>query len=59
MLSAANKDGGAHVDPKLEQYYEVLSAGEFAIGLTGNLKFAGEPLFPQGVTHYGANAHLH
>jgi len=33
-LSAANKDGGAHVDSKLDQYYEVLAGGEYASDLT-------------------------
>jgi hypothetical protein len=58
VLSAANKDGGAHVDKKLDQYYEVLAAGEYAFGLTGNLTFNGKPWFEQGVTHYAKNAHL-
>lgn len=58
VLSAANKDGGAHVDEKLERYYEVLCAGEYALGITGNLKYDGEPPFPQGVTIYPKNAHL-
>jgi hypothetical protein len=58
ILSAANKDGGAHVDDKLEKYYEVLCAGEYALGITGNLEFDGKPPFPQGVTIYPKNAHL-
>jgi len=57
-LSAAEKDGGAHVDAKLEKYYEVLCAGEYAIGITGNLTYAGAPPFEQGVTHFPKNAHL-
>lgn len=28
VLSAANKDGGAHVDSELEEYYEFLCAGQ-------------------------------
>lgn len=58
ILSAANKDGGAHVDDKLDKYYEFLCAGEYAIGITGNLEYNGEPPFPQGVTQYPKNAHL-
>lgn len=58
ILSAANKDGGAHVDKQLEKYYEVLCAGEYAMGITGNLEYDGVPPFPQGVTVYAKNAHL-
>ena len=58
VLSAANKDGGAHVDEQLEGYYEVLCAGEYAFGLTGNLTYDGLPPFPQGVIQYPKNAHL-
>jgi len=48
VLSAANKDGGAHVDDKLDAYYESLCAGEHGIGITGNeLRFAdGRAPFP-------------
>jgi hypothetical protein len=58
ILSAANKDGGSHVDAQLEKYYEVLCAGEYAIGVTGQLTYDGQPPFPQGVTQYPKNAHL-
>jgi hypothetical protein len=58
VLSAANRDGGAHVDKKLDKYYEILAAGEYAFGLKGNLTFNGKPWFQQGVTHYAKNAHL-
>ena len=58
VLSAAEKDGGAHVDEQLEEYYKILCAGEFAFGITGNLEYAGTPPFEQGVTHYARNAHL-
>jgi hypothetical protein len=58
VLSAANKDGGAHVDVQLERYYEVLCAGEYAIGITGNLTYQGAPPFKQGITHYPKNAHF-
>jgi hypothetical protein len=40
-LSAANKDGGAHVDSKLDEYYEVLAGGRYMVGITGNLECGG------------------
>jgi hypothetical protein len=58
ILSMANKDGGAHVDEKLDACYEVLRAGKYALGITGNLTYDGPPPFPQGVTIYPDNAHL-
>ena len=58
ILSVANKDGSGHVDETLEAYYEVLCAGEYALGITGNLTYDGPPPFPQGVTIYPKNAHL-
>jgi hypothetical protein len=58
ILSAANKDGGAHVDRQLERYYEILCSGKYAFGLTGNLTFNGPAPFEQGVTYYAKNAHL-
>ena len=58
ILSLANKDGGAHVDKNLEAYYEVLRAGKYALGITGNMTYNGPPPFPQGVTIYPNNAHF-
>jgi hypothetical protein len=58
VLSAANKDGGAHVDAELEEFYEFLAGGEFAFGITGDLKYHGPPPFEQAVTQYAPNAHL-
>jgi hypothetical protein len=58
VLSAANRDGGAHVDEELEKFYEYLCSGEDTVGITGNLQFEGNPPFPQGVTIYPKNAHL-
>jgi hypothetical protein len=58
VLSAANKDGGAHVDSDLEKYYTTLSSGIFSFGITGNLTYVGAPPFKQGVTQYANNAHL-
>lgn len=45
----ADKDGGAHVDAKLEGYYKVLCAGEFALGITRNLEYEGAAPFEQRV----------
>ncbi len=58
VLSVAHKDGGAHVDRKLEKYYEVLTSGRFSFGLTGDLKYNGKPPFAQGVTQYADNSHF-
>lgn len=58
VLSAAHKDGGAHVDAKLDKYYELLASGKFAFGITGDLQYKGIPPFRQGVTLYANNAHL-
>jgi hypothetical protein len=58
VLSAANKDGGAHVDKQLEEYYEALCAGKHSVGITGDLKYHGTPPFEQGVMHFPNNAHL-
>ncbi len=58
-LSAANKDGGAHVDAKLDDYYKVLAAGQYMLGITGNLEYGRQPPpFPQGIMIYPKNAHL-
>jgi hypothetical protein len=58
VLNAADKDGGAHVDPKLERFYEELMRGEWGLGITGDLTYDGPPPFEQGVTHYATNGHL-
>lgn len=58
IRSAANRDGGAHVDAKLQAYYKVLLSGEYALGITGDLEYDGPAPFPQGVMIYPANAHL-
>jgi len=57
-LSISNKDGGAHVDEKLEAYYEILCKGEYALGITGNLQYQEEPPFKQGIAFYPKNGHL-
>jgi hypothetical protein len=58
VLGAANKDGGAHVDPKLQRFYENLAKGKYALGITGNLTYDGPAPFEQGVTIYPSNGHL-
>jgi len=58
ICSAANKDGGAHVDSKLEEYYEILCAGEYGPSLTVDPKGGGQYPFTTGVPHYAKNAHL-
>lgn len=58
VTSAANKDGGAHVDPKLDRFYEGLMKGSWSVGITGNLTYDGPPPFEQGVTLYPPNGHL-
>lgn len=58
ILSAANKDGGAHVDRQLDAYYEALASGKYLMGIKGNLTYDGPVPFEQGVTHYADNAHL-
>lgn len=58
ITNAANKDGGAHVDRKLERFYEELMHANWSLGITGNLTYDGPPPFEQGVTQYPKNAHL-
>jgi hypothetical protein len=58
ILSAANKDGGAHVDAQLEAYYESLCEGKYAVGITSDITYPGAPPFSQGVTIFPKNAHL-
>ncbi|MDO3312508.1 hypothetical protein [Mycobacteroides abscessus] len=55
VLAVANKDGGAHVDAILPEHYKVLKAGQYGMGLTGNLTFDGPAPFPQGTTLYPSN----
>ncbi len=58
ITSAANKDGGAHVDPKLDRFYEGLKEGSWSLGITGNFTYDGPPPFEQGVTQWPRNGHL-
>ena len=57
VRGAADKDGGAHVDPKVDRFYEELMKGEWSLGITGDMTY-GPPPFEQGVTHYSSNGHL-
>jgi hypothetical protein len=58
ISNASNKDGGAHVDEKLDKFYEALSAGVEGFSITGNLQYNGESPFQQGVNQSAKNAHL-
>jgi hypothetical protein len=58
ITNAANKDGGAHVDPKLGRFYEELMHADWSLGITGDMTYDGPPPFEQGVTQYPKNAHL-
>jgi hypothetical protein len=58
ILGAAERDGGAHVDPKLDRFYEELMQGEWGLGVTGDLTYDGPPPFEQGVMRYPTNGHL-
>lgn len=58
VLAAANRDGGAHVDAVLQSFYQELTAGQYSIGITGDLTYEGMPLFEQGATLFPPNGHL-
>jgi hypothetical protein len=58
VLSMANKDGGAHVDKELEEYYKILISENWEVGFYGSLEFSGGTPSPQGETIYPENAHL-
>ena len=53
-----HKDGGAHIDPKLDRFYEELTKGEWSLGIEGDRSYDGPPPFEQRVTHYPRNGHL-
>lgn len=55
VLSAANKDGGVHVDPDLEPYYEKLVFRCDIAPLVGNLTYDGPAPFEQGVPQHPPN----
>jgi hypothetical protein len=39
-----HKDGGAHIDPKLDRFYEELTKGEWSLGIEGDRSYDGPPL---------------
>lgn len=58
VLTAANQDGGAHVDKRLNEFYVALSEGKFNLGINGeNLKYDGPAPFDQSKTQYAQNFH--
>ncbi len=58
VLAAANKDGGAHVDAKLERFYEDLASGIRSLGLDGkNLQYNGAAPFDRSQIQYPQNLH--
>lgn len=58
ITNAANKDGGAHVDRKLERFYTELMHGDWSLGITGDMTYDGPAPFEQGVTQWPKNGHL-
>lgn len=59
LLQAANKDGGAHVDGKLDEFYEALASGSQTLAIDGSkLQFAGKAPFDQSKMQYCQNLHL-
>ena len=59
ILTAANKDGGAHVDEELDKFYEALSEGENGFSMDGSkLEYNGTPPFDLSTQQYAKNAHL-
>lgn len=59
VLSAANKDGGAHVDPELDKYYEHLEKGLASMGLDGrNLVYPNGAPYDQSQVQYCQNTHV-
>ncbi|MFD7841383.1 hypothetical protein ACFV4K_00385 [Nocardia sp. NPDC059764] len=57
ILAVVNKDGGAHVDEELEEFYEALLSGVPLIGITGSLTYDRPAPFPQGQTIFPVDAH--
>ena len=59
VLAIANRDGGAHVDDKLQQFYRRLIAHTEGLGLNGqDLEWNGPAPFDTSVTQYARNVHL-
>lgn len=58
VLAAANQDGGAHVDAKLNAFYVDLASGVHSLGVDGkNLKYKGTAPFDQSKIQYPQNLH--
>jgi hypothetical protein len=58
VLTAANKDGGAHVDSRVDAFYANLAQGEFSLGIDGkNLVYAGAAPFDTSKLQHGQNFH--
>lgn len=59
VLTAANKDGGAHVDEKLSQFYEDLASGKHGISINGkDLVYPHGAPYDQSVEQSSRNMHL-
>lgn len=59
VLSASNQDGGAHVDEKVDQFYENLASGMSVISIDAkNLTFRNEAPYDQTEQQRAPNAHL-
>ena len=59
VLAIANRDGGAHVDDRLQQFYRRLIEHTEGLGLNGSdLEWNGPAPFDTSVTQYARNVHL-
>ena len=58
VLTAANQDGGAHVDPELDEFYAHIASGTAGLGITANLTYNGPAPFEQGKLQNAQNIHL-
>jgi hypothetical protein len=59
ILSAAHKDGGAHVDEKLERFYKDLASGMNGLSLDGrNLVYPNGAPYDQTAQQRSRNTHL-
>jgi hypothetical protein len=59
ILSLANKEGGAHVDDKSDDFYIEMESGLKSISIDArNLTYDGEPPFELSERQYAANPHL-
>lgn len=59
VTAMANRDGGAHVDLRLQQFYKQLIAHSDGLGLdAAGIEWAGRAPFDTSITQYARNAHL-